>query len=627
MKVSLQRLLKKEVDNLIAFSRNFLLYKRYVLLLGIISLFYISVILFYTHGALLFDGDNSGFYHFSLSLLETPTGILTALSLFLSFGNIYAAFYIYLYLSLFIGILASFYLSLQILNNFIPREKLLILSLLSSALFPITPFILIDYYNSFIGNVALSTSLFTFFLAFLFRSYSSQSNQQRFLDSILLSGVFLGLSVTPYPNDVRMMIVGYLFFFSIIIFFIISSFFSNWKVAIIRISQSTGLFIVTSVLFSLFQTYSIFKDIPAFLHESSIAAPNYTYLGFYTGSFNTIPQVIRLLGIWAFPTGYVIYHNIYYGINIVNISSYFWPLLALLLPLILAYRIKKNRGLLLFIMTLVLLSIFWEKGANPPFGSIWYFINNRLPMGYQLIPTGTLDGTFLVKMYPLLSTLSIVSIYIFLKGEGRFNIKKGPSLRKKLGKLAILVPVALIIILVVAEMPVFDGQLEENFFNEKTSGFFLPEQYNYARDYLLNFQGGVLLLPGVQTYITTSWNYDGSSYIYNSFFQPVNIVDIQTFGGGYASSGQANVYLSLVSPISIEKNSTTIEGTWLHDILEYNITYILYDTSIISGYDYNYTYYDNAISFLLQNHMISIELTLGNLTIYRVDLPLNQSEK
>ena len=101
--------------------------------------------------------------------------------------------------------------------------------------------------------------------------------------------------------------------------------------------------------------------------------------------------------------------------------------------------------------------------------------------------------------------------------------------------------------------------------------------------------------------------------------QPVNIVDIQTFGGGYASPSEVNVYLSLVSPISIEKNSTTIEGTWLHDILEYNITYILYDTSIIGGYDYNYTYYDNAISFLLQIHMISRELTLGNLTIYRVN--------
>ncbi|MEM0135991.1 MAG: hypothetical protein QXU18_12335, partial [Thermoplasmatales archaeon] len=539
MKVAARAFIEKEVSNLVEFSRNVRSFKRYIILLGTISLVYISILLFYTHGALLFNGDNFGFYHLSLGLFDTPTGALSGLSLLLSFGDIYAAYYLYLYLSILLATIASFYLSIQILSNFLPKDKVMIFSAVSASLYVITPYILTDYYGSLTGNVLLSSSFFTLFLAFLFRSYSSLGNKARFINSTFASGVFLGISVTPYPNYIRIMSLGYLFFAATVIFILISSHIRNTKIPLSRTFLSIFTFALTSIFFSLFQTYTIFYDIPAFLHLSSVAAANYTNLGFYTGSFNTVPQVIRLLGIWAFPTGYVIYHNVYYGMNFINISSYFWPILALFFPLIVAYKLKNNKGFLLFIMVLVLVSIFWEKGANPPFGTLWYSINRILPFGYQFIPTGELQSYFLAKVYPILATLSIVTIYEFLKG------RKGIISKKKLKRLAVLVPVALIVILVVAEMPVFNGQLEANFFNEKTSGFYIPDEYNYARDYLLGSHGNVLLLPGVQTYIETTWNFQGSSAIYNSFFQPVNVIDIQTFGGGYSSPSQVKTYDTL----------------------------------------------------------------------------------
>ncbi|MEM3192726.1 MAG: hypothetical protein QW292_11745 [Candidatus Parvarchaeota archaeon] len=613
MKVAVLPFIRKEVGHFVEFSRHFVSFKRYILLLGIISIVYVSILLFYTHGALLFNGDNVGFYHLSLGLFDTPTGALSGLSLLLSFGDIYAAFYLYLYLSFFIGMLASFYLSLQILNIFLPKDKVVISSIISASLYVITPYILTNYYSSFIGNLVLSSSFFTLFLAFLIRTYSSRFNQSRFLNSILLSGVFLGLSVTPFPNDVRTMVLGYLFFAAIIIFFLVSSFFSSRKIAVIRVLLSIIIFALASLFFSLFQTYSIFCDIPAFLHSSSVAAASYANLGFYTGSFNTVPQVIRLLGVWDFPTGFVIYHNVYYGMNFINISSYFWPILALFFPLIVAYKLKNNKGFLLFIMVLVLVSIFWEKGANPPFGTLWYSINRILPFEYQFIPTGFLQYYFLAKVYPILATLSIVTIYEFLKG------RKGIVSKKKLKRLAVLAPVALIVILVVAETPVFNGQLEANFFNEKTSGFYIPDEYNYARDYLLGSHGNVLLLPGVQTYIYTTWNFQGSSQFYNAFFQPVIVIDIQTLGGGYSSPSQMKTYDTLVSPILTENSSFFISTSWLQALVNFNISYLLLDFTISGGIINNYTYYSKAISLLIQDHIVTLTLSFKDIKIYKIN--------
>ena len=205
MKGSLQHLLKNEVADLIAFLRTFLSYRYYLMLFGIISLLYIFVILFYTHGALLFDGNNIGFYHLSSGLFTTPYGVLEGISLVISLGNIYVAYYIYLYISILALTIASFYLSLQILSKFVSTDKLLVSSVVAASLSFIEPFVLTNYYSTLVGNELiggplLSTSFFILFLAFLFRSYSPSGSRSRILNSVLLAGAFLGLSVSSFPN-------------------------------------------------------------------------------------------------------------------------------------------------------------------------------------------------------------------------------------------------------------------------------------------------------------------------------------------------------------------------------------------------------------------------------------------
>lgn len=580
-----------------------------------IAVFYVSILLAYTHGALLFDGDNYGFYHLTRNLFTTPTGILEGISLFLSYHNIYLAFYLYVFFSMLIALTASFYFSIQFFEYFLPVRYIKVAGLVSSFLFVITPSILVDYYNTFLGNLSISSSFFTLFLAFLIGSYGfHQTNPKKFFYMLLLGGVFLGLSVTPFPNDIRTLFVGFVIFLAFIAFIIAKDLFVRLKIKARKLVVSVLIFISVSIFASLFMTFSIFQDIGSTVHSASVAASSFTSLGFYTGPFNTIPWVIRLLGQWSFPTGFVIYNSVYFNFDIVNIASFFWPILALFVPLIIAYIYLKNRSFLLFLMFLVVCAIFWEKGANAPFGSIWYFINSKLPFGYELIPTGTLTGDYLSKIYPVLAVLSIFLIFEYLRKRNKNA--KAKTYRKIL---IIAVPILLAVMLVVAEAPVFDGQLEANYYNPDTSGFFIPKEYSDVRNYLLQHPSNVLILPGATTYITFSWNYSGTTYFYNQFFYPVNVTTNQNFGGGYGSAQQVAAYINITSPITGNNGTVALSSQWMSEIRADNYTYILFDKSIIGGTLYeNYTYTNSAINYLLYNHIINPVYSKDFLTLYRI---------
>lgn len=589
--------------------------KNYIIVLFITGLFYLIVILFFTHGSLLFDGDNDGFYHLTRSLFTTPTGILEGSSLFITGSNIYAAFYAYIFLSMLIALIVAFYFSVQFFKYFLPPKYVRIAALASSFLYVITPSVLVDYYNSFLGNISISSSFFTLFLAFLIGSYEFYlRDDKKYLKMLLLGAVFLGLSVTSFPNDIRTLFVGFFIFLAFIVFISVRGLFVRSNNPARTLVVSILIFISASLVSSLFITYSIFQNIGATVHSSSVASANFNGLGFYTGSFNTIPWVIRLLGIWSFPTGYVLYHSVYFNFDIVNIASFFWPILALIVPLIIAFRYMRNRSFFLFLMVLAICAIFWEKGANAPFGSIWYFINSKLPFGYELIPTGFLTGEYLSKIYPVLAVLSIFLIFEYIRKRSFRGIHRS---YRRIAVLAI--PIFLAAMLVVAEAPVFDGQLEANYFNPGTSGFFLPQEYAEVRDYVLQHPGNVLILPGATTYITFSWNYSGTTYFYNQFFYPVNVTTNQNFGGGYGSAQQAAAYVNVTSPIIYNNGISAISYHWMNEIKSDNYTYLLFDKSIIGGSLYeNYTYTNAAIYALVVNHII-VPVYIGDeLELYRI---------
>jgi hypothetical protein len=573
----------------------------YIIVLVIIALFYLIIILLYTHGSLLFDGDNYGFYHLTRSLFTTPTGILEGISLFITGSNVYVAFYVYVFLSLIIALMSIFYFSVQFFKYFLPSKYVRIAALVSSFLYVITPYILVDYYNTFLGNISIPASFFTLFLAFMIGSYQFyKSEPKRFLAMYSFGGFFLGLSVTLFPNDIRTLFVGFVLFLVFFIFTVTRIWYATRRADLSLAIIAGALFIVVSIVASFFITLPMFINIGSTVHSASVAASNFTSLEFYTGAFNTIPWTIRLLGEWTFPTGYVTYHSVYFNFDIVNIASFFWPILVLFVPLVIAYRNMRNRALFLLIMALVVFAIFWEKGGNAPFGSVWYFINSKLPFGYELIPTGTLTVDYLSKVYPVLAVLSIFLIFEYLRN---WSFK---GLHRSYRKIALIaVPIFLAAMLVVAEAPLFDGQLEANYYKPNTSGFFIPQEYSEIRSYVLDHPGNVLILPGATTYVTFSWNYSGTTYFYNQFFYPANVTTNQNFGGGYGSPQQISAYVNITSPILYDNGATTISSNWLNEIKADNYTYLLFDKSIIGGSLYeNYTYTYDAIHCLVDNHII-----------------------
>lgn len=590
---------------------------KYITVLFIIALFYIIVILAYTHGSLLFDGDNYGFYHLTSNLFTTPSGILEGLSLIISGSNIYIAFYLYTFLSIFLAVTAAFYFAIQFLKYFLPTENIRVAALIGSFLYIITPYILVDYYSSFLGNISVSNSFFTLFLAFLIGSYEfNNKNEKKFALMISMGAIFLGLSVTTFPNDIRTMFIGFVIFLALILFMIIRNFLNKSNIELKNVLTPILLFFSISIIASLFITISIFENLGSTEKLASIAAANFSGLADYTGAFNIIPQVIRLLGIWAFPTGYVIYHSIYYNLNIIDVASYFWPLLALIIPLVFAFRYIKNRSFFLFLMVLVICAVFWEKGGNPPFGSIWYFINSKLPFGYELIPTGLLTGAFLSKLYPVLSVLAIFLIFDNLK---KVSLKGRLISFRKFAVVAI--PIFLVAMLVVAEAPLFDGQLEANYFNPNSSGFFIPQDYSKARDYVLRHPGNVLILPGSSAYMTFSWNYSGTTYIYNAFFYPINVTTFENFGGDYGSAQQLSAFINITSPIISSNGSTVISSQWIESIEAENYTYIIFDKSIVGGDLFeNYNYTNAAIKILLDHNIIVPVYSGKDLTLYRISI-------
>src|ERR1700719_347666 len=69
----------------------------------IISISYLLLILYYTHGGLLYGGDQPGYYSIPQSLITLNTqNILYAFSLLISLNNFYVASYIELFISTFI---------------------------------------------------------------------------------------------------------------------------------------------------------------------------------------------------------------------------------------------------------------------------------------------------------------------------------------------------------------------------------------------------------------------------------------------------------------------------------------------------------------------------------------------
>lgn len=575
------------------------------------SISVIFILLSYSHGNLLIAQDQIGFYNeYDLTLpFLSSSNVLNFVLFFLSFGNIYLVFYSSLFVSCFFAVILSAYLGKTVLSAFSDLRKSEIGGLISSVLFLFNPFTLTVDFQSFIDNFSMINVFYIAFLVVLFTiwiNYKDQKKSRRTL--FILLGITLAFSLSPFPNNIRIVLSSLVFaillFAPLFIYRFVKGARNLNKENSLKAIFNIVLAIIVFFVFSLYSFLPLLTNFNVFTGLAVSSAQNFISLVYYTGPFNTFPQVIRLLTSWEFFSYYAPYSSLYQNLTPLFVSSFMWPLTVFGTILFSGRMTRHLKVSFLQLIAIIIIILIWEMGGNFPFGFIWYYINAHIPYGYQLIPTGLLTSLFLTKLYPIFSAFFVVSLWtsnpnnVRGSADQRFKRLKAYSVTPIAGRSSVfsiykqkIIAVCILTLLVFTLFPFFNGQLEGNFFDSNSttysSGFHLPNHYQSIRNYLMSQNASVLLFPGVQNYILTTWNYFGTSQIYLEVFAPVKIYTIQSFGGTAITENNSTKYKALTHPIDVLNNSkSTINETWISYIKNYNISYILLDRSIVNNIYY-----------------------------------------
>ena len=156
---------------------------------------------------------------------------------------------------------------------------------------------------------------------------------------------------------------------------------------------------------------------------------------------------------------------------------------------------------------------------------------------------------------------------------------------------ALAIPIVLTVLMILSAYPMFVGYAETysyNGSNQSGQGFYIPQCYTQARNFLLdNSNSSILLLPPTTSnpYITTSWGFSGQIAFYQNFFAPLRIITLNNFGGTYSNATQQAEYSELTEPkfSNYSTNYTSELQNYVSILHKYGIQYLLVDSSITSG--------------------------------------------
>ena len=317
------------------------------------------------------------------------------------------------------------------------------------------------------------------------------------------------------------------------------------------------------------------QQILALLYNAAQSLGLFTLNAPYANLINTF----RILGVWSFQTGYCPYNGLFYSNPAITIASFIWPIAALGVSLLL---VKRSHGLKVpLLVALSLVIIFWDTANNPPVGAINLFAVSHVPLLSSLFPTFYLSATLLPIIYIALSTFVAVRLIELLRGSKRsffhFRYKK----------FAMIIPILLIVLLLVPDMPFFTGDALGQYFNSNIKGIWVPNDYFEVKNILSSsMQSGntALLWPSITTYIQTSWGYQGSDSFYINFFYPLSVLTPDSFGEYALANPSIAAEYSTVTSIPITAGNSS------SDITSYA------DFAKLSVQGANYTYSNNIIS-------------------------------
>ena len=376
----------------------------------LVSLSYILLILGYTRGALLYGGDFVGYYS-QYSFISDPNlnSLSFSLGILLALGNYYAGLYIALLMSTFVTLLSISFLSREMFRNSQDSKQEVVIGTLASILYLFNPVSYTDTFKSLTANVYLENAAFFVFLAEVVRLWRSLKKERVYhKKDAFVFGLSLALSSDAFPNDVRTIAIGLILASYFVAIALSSEIRKGFRFRISLVLEYLGLGIVGLLIGGIYYLAPMIISPSRFISTASQGAQNLSSLSFIVGSFNTLPQVFRLIGSWAFTSVYAPYQSIYFQPTVVMFASFLWPILAIGSPILLS-RGREKQIILAFEFVMIAM-IFWEKASNPPLGLIWGAIVAHLPFGAQLFPTFFMTTVVLSKLYPLMAAYSIARL-------------------------------------------------------------------------------------------------------------------------------------------------------------------------------------------------------------------------
>lgn len=534
-----------KIKNIINSTLNLIKKERIAILSSLtLSIFYIGLILFFTKGRLLYGLDNPGYYSISQALsTNSPTGYFNALSIFLSFGNYYYAFYLTRFIFAFLTLIAVYYLSTEIFDTQIDKKHLPYLGIVTSIIYLFNISVVQGTYITFLGTVSIPRITFIVFLleAVRFLKASNKPTGKYSNKNAIIMGAALGLSLGFFPNGIRRLIMGLLIFSFLVIYRLIlpGVDIKNYLKNVARVSI---ILIISTVVFSLYLIIPMIQNLNYYLLITKYGAAGFSNPKIFTTTTNILINDLRLLNQMFWLINEV--RGIYFSNSlIVLLTTLLIPILALALPILLSTKSQLKH--VLPIEVIVLVALFWAKGSNSPLGIIYSFLTSHIPYGLILIQTNNVLF-FLPILYSVLIGYSILAISMHIKRHKTKLVKT-----KLKSTISLLIAVVLILLLLVSVYPAFNGTLEGWYNNQSVGSYFVPSSYQNLQSYLAGNASGVVILPTMGHYIQTSWGFMGVSDIFRALLYPANIYTQSSFSGGYSRFIPADIaeYVNLTTPL------------------------------------------------------------------------------
>jgi len=333
--------------------------------------------------------------------------------------------------------------------------------------------------------------------------------------------------------------------------------------------------------------YPIWYSVTHFLlAKGAVASIISSQPGLSVQGQNTLGMVVRLLGKRTIVSYAFI--SQYRSFTLVAFASWLWPTFALGVPF-LAVLVNPDRFVewrwIVAVEVLAWICIAWSCASNPPFGVVVGPLSSSDPTLAGAIPIYYLEFQVLSWLFALLAATSAVWIgrvvHDFLTtspttpaptptpgertGAGAKSTEpwfSGPVRWSQV--LSVAAVFFIVVLLLCVDAPVGSGQALSPNGRVPAGGFEIPSEYSELRGVLHGTNGNTLLLPGINPYVTTSWNFYGGSDFYSAFFYPKKIV-VPAFYGAFGFQGNpanARSYSNLTSPLAPGPATSNLTSDW-----------------------------------------------------------------